>query len=256
MNITNPFFSQITFLLSSIAKNNNGSSSMIRLLQSKQRILFSSPSSSSSPQDTIKTPSEFIEQIHSKTHARSCLYLFTLCLIKKLESTKAFTQQTQTTFQGIFFTCFCLAFKYMEDEVYSDADFATIGGFKLSSHVQRELHYLQALKFNVTVTLDEIKIMHDTIRTSKPEKIASCTCLSDLFNESSSSSQPKKNISQKRGFRFTKYQSEKKIFRSSKSLSPFGSTKSLPTTSSSSELTKKNEQSVFQSGGVFLVIGD
>jgi len=53
--------------------------------------------------------------------------------------------------------------KYFEDEVFSEKDHADIGNVTVNELVQMQLTYLRALKFNCTITPEEIKAMTETL---------------------------------------------------------------------------------------------
>jgi len=170
-------FTQISSLFSAIAKNNSTSSSLftssLSVTNRKFTALFSSTTKPISFQD-------FLYHINKNTHAEKEVHLFALCLLSRLELTTAFTRITQKSLQGVYLTCFALAFKYLHDEVPTDAEFAEIGGFDVKDYGQMEIHYIKSLQFNLNIKLTEIEKMVKSLQNPL-SPFSRCTKVSDIF---------------------------------------------------------------------------
>lgn len=131
----------------------------------------------------------FLIYIDSAMETSAQIYLFTLCLLKKLEKTEAFTQLTSQTVQGVFYACFCLAYKYLEDEVYKDTDFADAVEMDRKKYLKTQAYYLRALGYNVTVTMEELIKMDKLLLNFKSKTSTfsltpsvSCSQINDMFS--------------------------------------------------------------------------
>eukprot|EP00298_Acanthocystis_sp_HF-20_P009701 c18454_g1_i1.p1 GENE.c18454_g1_i1~~c18454_g1_i1.p1 ORF type:complete len:249 (+),score=49.16 c18454_g1_i1:149-895(+) len=184
-------FAQISLIILSIARNNSQTSSWINLrlqrnnkVSQDQKVLFRFISK--------RYPSfqKFLSHLEYETEPISeNTYIFALCLLKKLETTKSFTHMSQSTIQGIFYICFTLAFKYLEDEVFTSDDFAEIAGMEKKKYVSAEIHYIEALQFNLTITPEDMEEMKNKIdfiwsnrfSTQIHKLLSSSKRLNDLF---------------------------------------------------------------------------
>jgi hypothetical protein len=106
---------------------------------------------------------EYVEYISLTADCSDVCFIGALCLLKKLEQTLEFTRLTQQTVHRVYFTCFLLAMKYFEDEVFSEKDHADIGNVNVNDLVEMQLSYLRVLKFNCTITPEDIKSMTEML---------------------------------------------------------------------------------------------
>eukprot|EP00298_Acanthocystis_sp_HF-20_P022500 c30461_g1_i1.p1 GENE.c30461_g1_i1~~c30461_g1_i1.p1 ORF type:complete len:241 (-),score=70.73 c30461_g1_i1:32-754(-) len=205
----------VNLILSSLCKNNNHMSFRVfpNRTQNPSRFLFTIAETKN-----IAPLENFFQRFHAETDSPSTIYIYALCLLQKLELTKAFTKITARTAQAIFSTCFSLSSKYLEDIVFSDLDFADIVGTTLDQQIAREIHYLTALGFNVTVTQQEIDTMSQRLAfiwssrssISVSKMLASCTGLNEIMENVTStlSANPIRKI----GSRIRKMTSYQPIF--------------------------------------------
>eukprot|EP00298_Acanthocystis_sp_HF-20_P012308 c19826_g1_i1.p1 GENE.c19826_g1_i1~~c19826_g1_i1.p1 ORF type:complete len:257 (-),score=36.05 c19826_g1_i1:49-819(-) len=117
-------------------------------------------------------------------------FIYALCLLKQLESKpEAFTIIKSSTVYNMFFTCWMLACKFLEDEVLDNKAFVILGGTNSKQLRDMELHYFFHLGLNVSIPPDDLYIMSQRIALiyhtqdrPKPEfDMSNCTRLSDLF---------------------------------------------------------------------------
>jgi len=146
MNTSKLLLSKISLLLNSLVKSNQSKANVSH--PEFPLLTFSHPEFSEFE--------SFLIYIDSAMETSAQIYLFSLCLLKRLEKTEAFTQLTSQTVQGVFYACFCIAYKYLEDEVYKDADFADAVEMDRKKYLQIQAYYLKALGYNATVTFEEL----------------------------------------------------------------------------------------------------
>jgi len=125
---------------------------------------------------------EFFANIQGQSNCPSNIYVLALCLMKKYEQTLQFENLNSTTVHRVFYTCLALAYKFLEDEVFVDSDFALLGLVSLPQYKQMELHVLQALEFSTYISQEEFEKMQTKVHEVDVLS-SSCLTVSELFED-------------------------------------------------------------------------
>jgi hypothetical protein len=152
-----PIIEKVGFLLSEISKRN----SSFRIQRVSGLSLSKpkpSPFATAWEHESVSIE-EYLQDIAAQADCSDECFIGALCLLKKLEATNAFTRLTQRTVHRIFFTCFLLAMKFIEDEVFSESDHAVIGNVALTDLVEMQFIYLKELQFNCSISAEDIENM-------------------------------------------------------------------------------------------------
>jgi len=179
MNTSKLLLSKISLLLNSLSKTN----------QSKANVSHPEFSLFTYSHPECSDLESFLNYIDSAMETSTQIFLFSLCLLKKLEKTNAFTQLTSQTVQGVFYACYCIAYKYLEDEVYKDVDFADAVEMDRKQYLQTQAYYLHALGYNATITMDELIQMDKLLCNFKSSTssvfsfspLVGCSQIRDMF---------------------------------------------------------------------------
>jgi len=158
MSSPKPIVQQVSFFLSKAIQHNASFS----LPKPKSSSLAACPFTCPWEHQTSSIE-EYVEYISLTADCSDVCFIGALCLLKKLEQTLEFTRLTQQTVHRVYFACFLLAMKYFEDEVFSEKDHADIGNVNVNDLVEMQLSYLRVLKFNCTITPEDIKSMTEML---------------------------------------------------------------------------------------------